>query len=280
MPHAADIRGQVRKVIKRIALKVLPPSVYRTLARRLCDVPPVGRVRLGDLRRLVPISRVFGFNRGQPVDRFYIENFLMRHATDIRGRVLEFGDNAYTNRFGGDRVSRSDIFHVDHGIPQAAFVGDLAHADHVPSGAFQCIILTQTLHLIYDLRSAVATLKRILTPDGVLLATVPGTISQLEEGRWASAWCWGFTALSVRKLFEEEFQPEQVCVETHGNVLTAIAFLEGLAADELGREERAFHDPLYPLLITIRATSSSPAYAVSGAAFHSPENGRTDNAGG
>jgi len=42
-------------------------------------------------------------------------------------------------------------------------------------------VFTQTLHLIYDVRSAIRTLHRVLKPGGVLLATFPG-ISQTEKG--------------------------------------------------------------------------------------------------
>ena len=50
---------------------------------------------------LEPVSRSFGFDRGTPVDRRYIEQFLARHAAAIRGDVLEVGDDGYTRRFGG-----------------------------------------------------------------------------------------------------------------------------------------------------------------------------------
>jgi hypothetical protein len=43
-------------------------------------------------------------------------------------------------------------------------------------------------------------------------------------------------------------------VAAHGNVLTSVAFLEGLAARELRREELDAHDPQYPMLITVKAT--------------------------
>ena len=39
----------------------------------------------GDLRRLQPVSSVWGIDRGQPLDRYYIERFLNRHRKDIRG---------------------------------------------------------------------------------------------------------------------------------------------------------------------------------------------------
>jgi hypothetical protein len=63
--------------------------------------PGVGAVKLGDFARTSPISNLFGLDRGRPIDHYYIENFLVRHASDIRGRVLEFGGNNYMVRFGG-----------------------------------------------------------------------------------------------------------------------------------------------------------------------------------
>lgn len=168
-------------------------SLIRKHAPRLLGVRdsfgrllPTRAVRFGDFRRLVPFSREFGFDRGTPVDRFYIEWFLSCCEADIRGRVLEIGDNSYTKRFGGNRVTHSDVLHVQEGNPQATFIGDLTSAEHIPSDVFDCIILMQTLHLIYDMKAAMRTLYRILKPGGVLLATVPG-ISQLERGLWKDA---------------------------------------------------------------------------------------------
>jgi glycosyltransferase involved in cell wall biosynthesis len=218
--------------------------------------PRVGEVRFGDLRRLEPVSRHFGYDRGLPVDRHYIESFLGRRAADIHGRVLEVGGNDYTIRFGAARVTASDVLHVKTGNPRATYVADLADAPNLPSDAFDCVVLTQTLHLIYEVEQALATLHRILRPGGVLLMTVPGTISQIERGTWTDTWHWGFTALSIRKLCEAQFPPENLEVTVHGNVLVSIAFLTGIAAEELRPEELTFHDPLYPLLITVRARKS------------------------
>ena len=228
------------------------PRLLPTNASGLRRLFPTRAVRFGDLRRLRPFSREFGFDRGTPVDRFYIEWFLSRSEADIRGRVLEIGDNSYTRRFGGNRVTQSEVLHVQEGNPQATFVGDLSSADHIPSDLFDCIILTQTLHLIYDLKAAMVTLYRILKPGGVLLATVPG-ISQLERGPWKDTWYWSLTMLSTGRLAEEAFPRENVEVESHGNVLAATAFLTGLAAEELDWAELEHRDPLYQLLITLRA---------------------------
>jgi len=247
--------------LKSIARKALPAPVYhwvRLYRHGAEGPPPVGTVRFGDLRRLTPVSRVFGFDRGTPVDRYYIETFLERCAADIRDRVLEIGDDTYTRRFGRDRVSRSDVLHVSGEHPRATIVADLSNADHIPSDTFDCIVLTQTLHLIYDVRAALSTLHRILRPGGVLLATFPG-ISQIDHHEWGASWYWTFTSLSARRLFEEVFPAKSLSVETHGNVLAATAFLHGIALEELREDELNHDDPDYQVTIAVRATKEVEA---------------------
>jgi peptidoglycan/xylan/chitin deacetylase (PgdA/CDA1 family)/SAM-dependent methyltransferase len=225
------------------------PIPQRALSERSI---PLGKVDFGSLRRLTPISLDFGCDRGRPVDRYYIENFLTQRAEDVRGRVLEIGENTYTRRFGGDRVTTSDVLHVVPGEPQATIIADLATADHIPTNSFDCIILTQTLQLIYDVRAAVSTIYRILRPGGVLLATFPG-ISQTYDNEWGENWCWNFTKVSARRLFEEGFGAANVTVESFGNVMSAISFLHGLADEELTREELDYLEPGYEVTIAVRA---------------------------
>lgn len=232
--------------------RTLRGHALAALPTRMARRPRVGRVRFGDLRRTEPISREFGYDRGLPVDRHYLEGFLERHAADIRGRVLEVGGNEYTRRFGGAAVTRSDVLHVDENNTAATIIGDLAAAPHIPESSFDCIILTQTLQLIFDLHAAVDTLHRILVPGGILLATVPG-ITQNDNDEWAQQWYWSFTDLSVRRLFEARFPCNHVETESWGNVLTSTAFLHGLAVEELDPPELGIRDPQYPLLITLRA---------------------------
>jgi SAM-dependent methyltransferase len=167
--------------------------------------------------------------------------------------VLEVDDDTYIRRFGGDRVSIGDVLHVDDSNPLATIVADLASADHIPSETFDCIIFTQTLHLIFDVRAAVETLYRILKPGGVLLVTAPG-ITPIARDRWGEQWYWSFTALSAERLFTEIFPSSATTIEAHGNVLAAIAFLEGLATQELDPVELDYDDPFYQVLITVRAT--------------------------
>jgi SAM-dependent methyltransferase len=191
-------------------------------------------------------------NRGTPIDRYYVERFLARHSEDIGGRVLEIKDSFYTRKYGGGHVTTSDVLDIEENNRRATIIADLTRADDVPSNAFDTIICTQTLHLIYDATSAVETLGRILKPGGILLATFPG-ISQTSCERFDEHHCWAFTKLSARRLFEEAFPATSFEIGSHGNVLAAVSFLEGLAVRELRKEELDHHDPDYELLITLRA---------------------------
>jgi hypothetical protein len=230
---------RARRGLRAVARRVLPRPVKQRLhaaSDRLRGRIPIGGVRFGDLGRHEPLCRDFGWQRGGPIDRHYIEKFLEANRDDIRGRVLEIGDSSYTRRFGGEKVSAADALHVSPDVPTATIVGDLATGIGVPSDAFDCIILTQTLPFIYEVRAAVANAHRALKPGGVALATFPGIsqISPNDMDRWGQFW--SFTDASARRLFGDEFGAANVTVETHGSVLTATAFLQGVAASELTTE--------------------------------------------
>ncbi len=241
---------------RELAGRILPKNVRRTLVR-LANWPPVGLVRFGSLRRTRPINANWGQERGGPVDRYYIENFLGQHEADVRGRVLEIGTDHYTKTFGGGKVDQSDVLHVAETKPEVTIIGDLTSADHIPSDKYDCVILTQTLQCIYDVRAAIRTVHRILRPGGVVLATIPGIskISRYDMDRWG--YYWSFTEKSAERLFGEFFPDDKLSVMVHGNVLAAISFLHGIAANELKQRELDAVDPDYQLLITIRAAKAN-----------------------
>jgi glycosyltransferase involved in cell wall biosynthesis len=245
----------LRQAIGGVRRRVGAVFPGRLRARLLTSprVPRLGRVRFGDLHRVTPISQCFGFDRGLPVDRYYIERFLARNASQIVGRVLEVGDDSYTRRFGGPRVTRSDVLHVRAGNPRATLIGDLTDPDVLPENAFDCIILTQTLQLIEDVHSAVARLHRALAPGGAVLVTAPG-ISQIDRGEWGSTWFWSFTSTALQRLFGEWFGSDAVMVEQYGNVFAATAFLQGLAVEELDARDLDVLDKAYPVIVAARAT--------------------------
>jgi SAM-dependent methyltransferase len=214
---------------------------------------PLGSVRFGDLRRLSPIGRDFGYERGTPVDRYYIEGFLARNAGDIRGRVLELASNDYTKRFGDGRVERSDVLSLQAN-PNATLVGDLTSAATLPEAAFDCIIFTQALQYIYDTQAAMEMLHRALKPHGILLTTAPA-ISGIDV--WP--WYWTFTAPALRRLLEDRFGPPSVAVEAHGNIFTATAFLYGLAIEDLDISDISLDDSKFAVTVAGRALKRAHA---------------------
>jgi len=236
---------------------VLPPATRRWLrARRL----PAQRLlqRLGLARSLVhrvaPINPAdFGESRGQCIDRYYIENFLLAHAGDVQGRVLEFGDDTYTRRFGGSRVTKVDVLHLTADNPHATIVADLEDGENIPSDTFDCIICTQVLHCIFDVGAAIRTLYRVLKPGGVVLVTDAG-IQKVDSVDLAHQQeYWRFTSRALRRMFEEIFPRDQIDVQPSGNVLAAIAFLHGLAVEDLRQKDLDVFDRDFELSIGLRA---------------------------
>lgn len=213
-------------------------------------------INFGDLRRLEPITRSFGYDRGQPIDRYYIEKFLSKHAADIADHVVEIGDDRYTKQFGGAKVIHSDVLDQDHPDSSPTITADLAYATHIPSDAFNCIIIMQTLQFIYDVQAAVNTLHRVLKSGGVLLASLPSLspICRYDMDRWGDYW--RFTSAAAQRLFGDVFGNENVQVEAHGNVLVSTAFLYGMASQDLTVEELDFYDRDYESLICVRAAKA------------------------
>jgi glycosyltransferase involved in cell wall biosynthesis len=258
--HALKLkRIMVKQSIKRGIKRILPPFILRQLYKGGYIhhyLPPRNRIGWGDLERTSPLSNEFGYDRGGPVDRYYIEKFLLEQSSVIQGRVFEIGDNAYTLQFGGSRVSKSDVLHVYQANETVTFTGDLTDAPQIPSDAFDCIILTQTLHLIYDFRAALRTCHRMLKPGGVLLLTVPG-ITHIDKNEWKDTWLWAFTDNSMKRIMTETFPGSKVEITTYGNVYTAAAFLYGAGLPEVRRDFLDRHDPSYQVIISVKATKQA-----------------------
>jgi SAM-dependent methyltransferase len=201
------------------------------------------------LQRTSPLSTDWGYDRGTPIDRYYIEDFLNDNKADIRGRVLEIKDSTYSRRFGSG-VTRFEVLDIDASNPEATMLADLSKADDIPSDAFDCFILTQTLQLIFDVRSTIQNAYRLLRPNGVLLVTVP-SLSRIVTD--APEDFWRFTPDSCARLFGDVFGAENVALKSYGNVLACCAFLQGMAHEELPGPNLSKHDDLFPLIVSVRA---------------------------
>lgn len=194
-----------------------------------------------------PLNRTFGFSRGTPIDRYYIEKFLKEEKDCIRGKVLEVAEDTYTRKYGTD-VTESLMLHVSSEEPR--FVkGNFETGEGISTETMDCIILTQVLPFMFDCNAAIFNIYRMLKPGGRCLITVNGIsqISRYDMERWGHYW--QFTDLSLRKLLEREVPKDKIQVRTYGNVKAATAMLYGMAAEELRQQELDYIDEDYQISI-------------------------------
>ncbi len=196
-----------------------------------------------------PSGRMFGLDRGNAVDRYYIERFLETNQGLIRGDCLEIAEDTYTKRYGGNRVSRSYVLHIN-GWGHHAVKGNLATGEGIAEGVCDCAIITQTLMFIYDIQNAAKNIHRMLKKDGTALITVSGIsqISRYDADNWGSFY--SFHEDGVKALFEPLFGKENVRVESYGNVKTAVAMLYGMCREDLDLEDFKKNDRDYPVIIS------------------------------
>jgi SAM-dependent methyltransferase len=200
----------------------------------------------GNLRRTHPFSTHYGFDRGTPIDRYYVAQFFDKHRAEITGNVLEIQQTGYTRMFGHDvRASHSLDVEQDHGT---TFVCDLAQSEGVlASDFYDCFLLPDTLNHLFDLERCLEQALRIVKPGGVILATsatlVPTTPDFLD---W-----WRLTPAGWREVTHHVWHDCDISVESYGNVLAATAALMGIAYEELTREELDVNDPRYPVLVSV-----------------------------
>jgi SAM-dependent methyltransferase len=213
----------------------------------------------GDLPR-EPISDRYGLDRGTPVDRRYIEGFLSARRGVIHGVVLEVHDHTYTTKFGEDRVSRSIVVDIDATNPNATLIADLKLAGALPPDSYDCIILTQTLHLLRRPDVGVANCFAALRPGGVLLATAP-SVSRVSP-TYPDGDFWRFTPAGIAELFGRHW-PSDFTVDGFGNLRTCTAFLMGEVVEDLPDVVLDDHDPRFPLTVAVEATKTSSARPAS-----------------
>jgi hypothetical protein len=202
--------------------------------------------RWGNLRRVAPFSTMFGGDRGTPVDRYYLHQFLERNRPCITGSVLEIQLPGYTERYGQDlRVSHT----VDIN-PQfdPTYRCDLATADDVlPASFYDCFLLPNTLQHLMNLPECLRQVLRVVKPGGVILASAAGLLPLIPDGPEY----WRMSVAGWEQTVRRAWPGCEIRVESHGNCLAAVAAMLGLAWEELTPAELDVDDPRYPVLITI-----------------------------
>jgi SAM-dependent methyltransferase len=213
---------------------------------------PGNRVRWGSFRRTTPVSRSFGLDRGLPVDRVYLADFIGRHRADLRGSVMEVSRRTYVDQFGTpDRVTIVDI---DRTNTQATLHCDLSEEGSLPAGEFDCIVLTSTLQFLGDFDAALRNLWGALAPGGVLLITVPAVSRAQPVGTDH----WRFTPVGLERALRDRLPTgAEITVEWYGNVFAAVATLHGLSVEETGRAALLERDPEYPVIVCARVVRNA-----------------------
>jgi SAM-dependent methyltransferase len=260
VPHAITkaIRSSVRistPVLARTAKRIVPRAMMKLI--RLCN----SRVRFAAGVR--PLNG----DRGEPINREYVNLFLHEVSSVIRGRCLEFQENTYTSRFGADRVRAIDILHKELGNPNATIVADLTKKNGIPSDSFDCIICTYVLHGVFDFEKMVAELHRILKPNGVLLVAVPHIDRLNPELQGLPGFdfepFWRFTEKGLRILLANHFGAGNVMVRGYGNSLTAAGHLRGLVGRDFTRAEVEYQDPRYAIVLCASGTKRASEVTLS-----------------
>jgi hypothetical protein len=202
--------------------------------------------RWGNLRRTRPFSVGFGFDRGTPIDRHYLHRFLEAHREAISGDVLEIQTDGYTRRYG-HALRRVDTFDI---VPDfhPTYLCDLSRAgDVLPSEAYDCVLMPNTLQHLCDLEAALLNALRVIRVGGVFLASAAG----LEPLTGDAADYWRLSPAGWRVTLARIWPGQDVIVEGHGNCLAAVAAQLGLAVEELTARELDVNDPRYPVLTTV-----------------------------
>lgn len=200
----------------------------------------------GNLRTTKPFSEYFGFDRGLPVDRYYLHRFLEENKTLITGNVLEIQMPGYTNRYGS-KLQKADSVDISS-QHNSTYVCDLAESDGIiPDNYYDCFLLPNTLCVLKNIEGCLTQALRVIKPGGVILATTASFMPLNPD----SPDYWRLSADGWREIAEKVWPGCAVEIKSQGNCLVAIAAMLGLAVEELSQREMEVHDPHYPVLVTI-----------------------------
>ena len=238
-------------VLKRFSSLFAAP--LKRSARRALSISNILKARIRITMGRQPLSATWGLDRGLPIHRYYLAEFLQESKPAIRGDCLEFQEDSYTTRFGGSAVTKLDILHLDHSKPQVTIVADLTKPNDIPSDSFDCIICTHVLHVVFELDKIVAELYRILKPNGTLLVAVP----HISMCGARSHEIWRFTPEGLSAVLGKVFGTQHVMVHAYGNSLTAAGELRGLVAHEFSESELNYDDPRFALEVCARVVKPS-----------------------
>lgn len=165
------------------------------------------------------------FERGTPIDRYYIYDFLDKHKEYIKGKVLEMEPVMYAPIFK-DKIESVDSLTLSPD-ENATYVMDLQDTYKFPSNKYDCYIMTQTLQYPYDTKAVLKSSYKLLKNGGAIIITAPIT-SQITAYRES----WRFTEFSIRRLLEDAGF-KIIDTQSYGNTFANTLFLQGIAYEDV-----------------------------------------------
>ena len=200
------------------------------------------------LSSVEPVSRLFGFDRGTPIDRYYMDKFLTDNTIAMPNpqNTFEVGESTYSEKFY--KNANHEILMFEKGM-------DLTRPETIRQNYYDVFICTQVFNFIYDVKDAIRAAFSLLRDGGIMLCTVAGNISQVSRSDMENyGHFWGFTYLGIQRLVEETFGVQNVKVFPYGNAMAATAFIQGVAVEDLEEKEKLdMIDPDYAITVGIVA---------------------------
>ncbi len=216
-------------------------------------VPRPGNLWIKDLNRTTPFNKTAGTAGGGAIDRYYITEFLNQNAVCIAGNVLESLNASDAGGWGGASINSSKLL-INNGEGQPVIIPESGTTRQKQTPQYDCILLVQFLHQVYDYKKMMRFCFQSLKKGGVLLLTVPGISTTGYGGRNDDTPYWNFTGNAINRFLAEYFNPADIRVTTYGNVLAATALLHGIGASALTPLELSENDPNYQVIVAAKVT--------------------------
>ena len=201
------------------------------------------------LRSIKKHSEKFGFDRGTPIDRYYIDHFLKNlNLENNFNRSLEFGEILYSDSFKvKEKYFLSHPEYETRDIASNQILFDL-NSEHSYEGTkFDLILSTNVINFTKNPFVSIKHHIDMLNSRGTLVLTVSASmpISKFDAERWGDYW--RFTPDGLNQLLRTlncEYH-----IKSFGSFVTSIAFLCGLSAEEIDATDLNKNDDSYPIVV-------------------------------
>ena len=201
------------------------------------------------LKSIKIYSEKFGFDRGTPIDRYYINTFLENLKLENSfNRSLEFGEIHYSDRFKvKEKYFLSHPAYETRAISSKQISFDLNSAHNYDGIKFDLILSTNVINFTKNPFVSIKHHMDMLNSGGTLVLTASASmpISKFDAERWGDYWRIAPDGLNqLLRTLNCEYD-----IHSFGSFVTSIAFLCGLSAEEVDPLDLNENDDRYPIIV-------------------------------